>query len=260
MNQKPGFFQKAEHFLTGRGFYMVLILCLLVLGASGYYLYRSAAGTSGADDSQTTVADAAVTVTVPSQEAVDAVTAPDEAETEVLAPEPEVTEPVAIDEPAEEVIAPAEETAAPSEEEELPVVEPIPVLQWPLEGEVAAAYSSTELQYNAAMGDWRAHTGVDIAAAMGSEVCAAADGTVESVTTDPIGGVTVTVSHSGGMSTSYANLDPDTLAVAAGDTVEAGQTLACVGSSAAGESTVGGHLHFSVTQDGTPVDPMDYLP
>ena len=31
MNQKPGFFQKAEHFLTGRGFYMVLILCLLVL-------------------------------------------------------------------------------------------------------------------------------------------------------------------------------------------------------------------------------------
>ena len=260
MNQKPGFFQKAEHFLTGRGFYMVLILCLLVLGASGYYLYRSAAGTAGTDDSQTTVADAAVTVTVPSQEAVDAVTAPDEAETEVLAPESEVTEPVAIDEPAEEVIAPAEETTAPAEEEELPVVEPIPVLQWPLEGEVAAAYSSTELQYNAAMGDWRAHTGVDIAAAMGSEVCAAADGTVESVTTDPIGGVTVTVSHSGGMSTSYANLDPDTLAVAAGDTVEAGQTLACVGSSAAGESTVGGHLHFSVTQDGTPVDPMDYLP
>lgn len=259
MNQKPGFFQKAEHFLTGRGFYMVLLLCLLVLGASGYYLYRSAVGTTDTDSSQTTAANAAVTVTVPSQEAVDAVTAPQETETEVSASEPEEVAPVTIDEPAEEVAAPAEETVAP-EEEELPVVEPIPVLNWPLEGEVANAYSSTELQYNAAMGDWRTHNGIDIAAAIGSEVCAAAAGTVESVTNAPIDGVTVTVSHSGGMNTGYANLDPDTLAVAAGDTVEAGQALACVGSSAAGESTVGGHLHFSVTQDGTPVDPMDYLP
>ena len=257
MNQKPGFFQKAEHFLTGRGFYLVLILCLLVLGASGYYLYRSAANGVTANDSQPTAADAAVTVPVPSQEAVDAVTAPQD-EAEALAPDPEETEPVAIDEPAEEVIAPTEEAAAPAEEEELPVVEPIPVLQWPLEGEVAAAYSSTELQYNAAMGDWRTHTGIDVAAAIGSEVCAAADGTVERVASDPIDGVTVIVTHSGGMSTSYANLDPDTLAVAAGDTVEAGQTLACVGSSAAGESTVGGPLHVSVPQGGPPGDPIAY--
>ena len=41
MNEKHGFFQKLGKALNGKGFYMVLLLCLMLLGASGFYLYRT---------------------------------------------------------------------------------------------------------------------------------------------------------------------------------------------------------------------------
>ena len=97
-------------------------------------------------------------------------------------------------------------------------------------------------------------------AALGAEVLAAADGTVASVTTDPVTGTTLTLSHSGGMTTVYGNLDPDTVSAAVGDAVTAGQALACVGPSASGEgSGESAFLHFAVTVDGQSVDPQQYL-
>ena len=123
-----------------------------------------------------------------------------------------------------------------------------------------AAFSNSELTYNEAMGDWRTHNGMDISAALGAEVLAAADGTVASVTTDPVTGTTLTLSHSSGMTTVYGNLDPDTVSAAVGDAVTAGQALACVGSSASGEgSGESAFLHFAVTVDGQSVDPQQYL-
>jgi murein DD-endopeptidase MepM/ murein hydrolase activator NlpD len=62
------------------------------------------------------------------------------------------------------------------------------------------------------------------------------------------------------MTTSYGNLDPDTLNVSVGDAVSAGDALACVGSSASGEQGDGTcFLHFSVALFGEPVNPEDYL-
>lgn len=281
MNKKPGFFQKAEKALAGKGFYMVLLLCLVILGASGYFLYRTVSDISA--DAASASGGAQVTVTAP---VVEEDSTPD-TQTEPVDPKPSTTledskttaaeeeaqqvlepaaqeEAVPVDNPAEEAAEAdaqpeAEEVAAPQQEVTAPADEVPAALLWPVEGDVVAAFSSTELTYNEVMGDWRTHNGLDISADLGSEVLAAADGVVESISNDPVTGTTLTLTHSGGLSTVYGNLDPDTLSVAEGDSVTVGQALACVGSSAGEQSGEGAFLHFAVTLDGETVNPQDYL-
>ena len=102
------------------------------------------------------------------------------------------------------------------------------------------------------------HDGVDIAAEAGTPVCAAADGTVYTVCEDETMGMTVVIRHSGGYTTEYASLG-ENVSVKPGDTVKAGQTIGCVGSTALLESGVGDHVHFSVTCNGDPMDPADFF-
>ena len=71
-------------------------------------------------------------------------------------------------------------------------------------------------------------------------------------------GHTVVIRHEGGYTTRYASLTAD-LEVSAGDTVEAGQTIGYAGSSALVETTLGSHVHFSVTCQDVPVDPAEFL-
>jgi len=137
-----------------------------------------------------------------------------------------------------------------------PVVPSITVQ--PLEGEVVAAFSMDALVYNPTTADWRAHNGIDIAAAMGAEVCAASGGTVLSVTEDALMGVSVTVEGTDGYITTYANLAPNP-PVAENDTVSAGDVIGLVGATSKIETDAPPHLHFSVFKDGKAVDPAEYL-
>ena len=86
---------------------------------------------------------------------------------------------------------------------------------------------------------------------------AAADGTVLSVTEDPLMGVTVVLEHEGGYETCYASLGE--VRVKVGDTVTVGQPLGTVGNTALMESAIGDHLHFGVTCGGVPMDPAVFL-
>ena len=103
-------------------------------------------------------------------------------------------------------------------------------------------------------GDTRFHPGVDLRAAYGQDVRAAAGGRVAFAGEQGGYGLTVVVEHDNGFQTRYAHLS--TSAVAAGDTVAAGQLLARSGNS--GRST-GPHLHFEVRQHGVPVDPGAWI-
>jgi murein DD-endopeptidase MepM/ murein hydrolase activator NlpD len=99
------------------------------------------------------------------------------------------------------------------------------------------------------------HPGFDLAAASGTEVAAAARGTV--VHAGPAGtyGNLVTLRHDNGFETRYAHLSE--VDVKVGDVVEAGADLGKVGTT--GYST-GPHLHFEVRHDGQPIDPAPLLP
>ncbi len=98
------------------------------------------------------------------------------------------------------------------------------------------------------------HGGVDIAAARGSPIRAAAGGVVTFADWRGRGGQVVEIQHPAGVRTRYAHADR--LLVRVGDRVRSGEAVATVGST--GRST-GPHLHFSVERHGRLIDPSPWL-
>ena len=130
--------------------------------------------------------------------------------------------------------------------------------QAPVQGEVLSGYAMEVLSYNQTTRDWRVHNGVDFAATAGTAVTAAPDGEVYTVYEDDQMGMTVVIRHEGGYTTRYSSLGAD-VAVSAGQPVSMGQTIGTVGTSALMENALGDHVHFTVTKDDEPVDPMEFL-
>lgn len=98
------------------------------------------------------------------------------------------------------------------------------------------------------------HSGLDIAAKKGTNIKAAAGGTVIFAGYSGAYGNVVKISHGSGIKTYYAHCSK--LYVKTGDTVSAGDVIAAVGST--GRST-GNHLHFEVVKNGVSVNPQNYL-
>ena len=128
----------------------------------------------------------------------------------------------------------------------------------PAEGEVLSEYAMEVLSYNPTTRDWRVHNGVDIAAPAGTPVKAAADGQVYTIYEDDRMGMTVVIRHDGGYTTRYSSLSPD-VSVSAGQTVSMGQTIGAVGTTALMENALGDHVHFTVTKNDKPIDPMEFV-
>ncbi len=103
-------------------------------------------------------------------------------------------------------------------------------------------------------GRMQQHSGIDIAAAKGTEVFVLQEGRVSYSGWRGDYGRLVIVQHADGSETRYGHLS-DRL-VKQGDTVKAGTAIGKVGSS--GRST-GPHLHFEVRQNARPINPLPYL-
>jgi len=118
-------------------------------------------------------------------------------------------------------------------------------LIWPVSGPVTSGFGFR----------WgRMHEGIDIGAASGTPIHAAAGGTV--IWAGWLGGYgnLVVIDHHNSLATAYGH--QSALATAVGASVSQGQVIGYVGST--GHST-GPHLHFEVRVNGSPVDPLGYL-
>ena len=209
---------------AGKGYYIALILGATAIGISGYLYYRNVNDTPSTQVDATTPT---VLAGVTEREDIPA-----------IATEPSNTG-----------------ATLPSTENTVPKVFKTMA---PLEGETVAEYAMDCLSYNQTTRDWRVHNGVDIAAAEGTPVMAAADGTVYTVYDDETMGTTVVIRHEDGYTTKYSCLAQEVM-VAAGDTVSMGQQIGGVGTTALLESALEPHVHFSVTCDNEVVDPAEFL-
>ena len=205
--------------ISGKGYYIALILCALAIGITGYLYYRNT-------------------------------------ETDQLLQNPTVAADATQPGGDVQAVAPKDDQALPTQTTPAPQ-KPMTTTR-PVSGDTVSDYSMDALTYNQTTRDWRVHDGMDIAAEAGTEVCAAADGTVYTVYEDETMGMTVVLTHTGGYTTKYSSLSQE-VPVAAGDTVTAGQVIGYVGNSALFESAIGDHVHFSVSCGGDLVDPESFL-
>lgn len=98
------------------------------------------------------------------------------------------------------------------------------------------------------------HKGIDIAATRGTPILATAAGKVTFAGWSSGYGYLVKIDHGNGVETYYGHCSK--LYVSTGDTVEAGEEIAAVGST--GNST-GNHLHFEIRLNGNQVNPETFV-
>ena len=249
-DKKKSFRQSVEDFLTGRGFYIALSACVLVIGIAAWTLL-----TAG------NIADRTDVVNDVSQTA--GITTPDEMQETITKPKKDKIEKIEQQLEKQETVIPE----APEEE----TVETIAQVEtteettqtltfgWPVFGEVEVGYFADELVYSKTMLDWRTHAAIDIAASLGTKVMPCARGTVSEIYEDALMGTVVVIDHGDGLESIYANLAAEPC-VKVGDWVEMSTVIGAVGDTAIGETGQPYHLHFAMKQDGKTVDPANYLP
>ncbi len=150
--------------------------------------------------------------------------------------------------------------AAGEKSEETAVVSAMATMAMPAMGRVTTAFAMDTLVYSKTLEQWNCHSGIDIAADIGTPVKAVMDGTVVEVTNnDPKLGVVIVIDHGCGVKTLYGNLNSDKL-VKEGNQVKKGQVISAIGKTAPYEIEDPPHLHFEVLKDGKNIDPQQYLP
>ena len=251
MEEKKPFASRVEAFFAGKGFYIVLFLCIAVIGVSAWSMLAGTDKSSAAPVTEIAVANvedsvvSAAAPEIPAQSEPAALTLPEPTASAVKIPEAPVPA-------AETEIIPPVQPAAETAEERDYFIRPVA-------GEIENGYSMTALVFNRTMQDWRTHDGVDITAELGTQVKACANGRVEEIREDDLFGTTVVLSHRDGLMSIYSNLAAMPT-VSVGDQVSVGQTIGAVGDTALGEAGEVCHLHFAMSLDGESVDPTEYLP
>ncbi len=227
--------KRTDKFFAGKGFYIVLALCVAVIGVSALTIALNSGDNTDID------LNPGMTLENPTEVITE--TAP------VINEEPPEA---VVDTEKDDIIATGTWTSDDVWKEPAAWV-------WPVRGEVERDYAVETLSYDVTMQDWRTHDGIDILAEQGEVVRSAADGKVESITKDDLYGTTVVIDHGMGIKSTYSNL-ADTPTVKEGDSVKAGDVIGSVGSTAICEISQGSHIHVAMSKDGKSVNPANYLP
>jgi murein DD-endopeptidase MepM/ murein hydrolase activator NlpD len=121
---------------------------------------------------------------------------------------------------------------------------------WPMRGSITSSFGRRGFW----IGNSNFHTGVDIAAAYGTPIYAAKGGLVQQAGYGYFG-LNVWISTGAGVQNIYGHLSR--VAVYSGQYVERGQVIGWEGCSGI---CTGPHLHFEIRVNGSPVNPLRYLP
>ncbi|HBT47512.1 MAG TPA: hypothetical protein DEA73_06505 [Peptococcaceae bacterium] len=233
LRRSTAYLGRAARFLKGRGLYL-LFLTALVAGA--YYLVTNDAVFRGGGEPPSFPVEGPaepVAKPLPREPLSGAETVPEELHGKTGIHPAAATE--------------EEESAPAARQEEFTLLRPV-------EGGILTAFG---FAWAPAFGDYRFHPGLDLEGAVGQEVRAAAGGTVSLVEYSEDWRYRVVVDTGHGYQVSYANLD--SIKVAKGARVEAGDVLGTLGYPGRQEAGKPVHLHLELLKGGRTVDPAPYL-
>ena len=222
-------------FMETKGFYLVLAVCVITVGAAGYVIFGRGTPAGNVVDREEVMQEEELEVDDPKLEEI-----PDE---------PTVKDPDS--EPEKETQTKPEQ---PDTQVSKPVSVPKAVYAKPVTGKVIREFSGDTLVKDDTMGDWRTHNGTDFACAKDAKAVAFAAGTVTEVKEQGLYGLCVTVDHGSGLQSMLAGLA--TCKVKPGDRVTCGQEIGTCAGNLEAESAQESHVHLEVTKAGKYMDPM----
>ena len=132
------------------------------------------------------------------------------------------------------------------------------LMEWPVNGNILVDYSMDQTTYFPTLDQYKLSPAISVQSVEGAPVMAAVNGTIYSVEQEAQTGTTVTMELGNGYQAVYGQLS--NLAVAEGDTVKKGEIIGYVGAPTKYYSLEGSNLYFAMKKDGTPIDPIIYLP
>lgn len=277
--------KKSLRLLEKEGFYIVMFLCVCIVGTVAVWVAKSNVDRIAEDkipqNDEMNIAESEM-VDIPENEIEkqtnDIIIIDDENELDELAMTEEETEDMTQEE-TEDMTQEDSNSSENNEENKgkILVEEPTPeladndnsetveassneglVMSWPAQGQLGMGYAVETLTYSKTLEHFTTHHGIDIIAEKNTPVKAVLAGEIVEILTDSRLGITISINHENGLITRYSNLCTDAM-VNVGDKVTQGQTISGVGTSSIFESAEDPHLHFEVLLNGTSVDPMKYL-
>lgn len=216
---------KTAKFLAGKGFYLVLAVCMAAMGIAVYSVLDATDITQPQENSSIN----------------------ESSQAPILPSVPIEQEPSSIEEEPQN----SSQETEPVDNEGVATF-----FMLPLNGEILKHYDETQLQYSATYNDMRLHTGTDIKPTDSKEVVSAGDGTVSSVEENTVLGNVITVEHGGGVVIRYCGIKDIT--VNAGDIISAGFVIGQVGA-VTNECIDEEHIHIEVFKNGKPVNPEEFF-
>ena len=228
---------KNNGFLSGKGFYIALGLCMIAIGISAFV-------TLGNNDENANISNSSDT----NKNIVSNISSQLSAN---------ITQEDVPDSLVQEITS-SDENVSSKESEISKASAPVAkYFKYPVVGKITKKFSDTQLQYSLTYNDMRLHTGVDIRADEGASIKAAGDGTVLSVENDPQFGYVVKIDHGNGVTANYCGLTKSVV-VKKGDTVKVGDILGSLGTITV-ESVDAPHLHLEFFKNGKPTDPLSLI-
>lgn len=245
-NRQNSMIQRLGTFAVEKGFYIVLALCAVAIGVSGYVLFFTGSGEAVQPETDTPV----VAVQQPTAEEEELPTMP---EVKIELTQPAAQESDAPTIPTHPTVKPPKKT------ESAPAVSvgkteaQAPKFAKPTDGKVQRAFSGDTLVYDDTMADWRVHGGTDYECKEGAKVFAVADGTVKEVFYDEMLGNCVRISHDAGYESITCGLVKNAT-MKEGMAVRRGDVIGGGGGGMISESAQPMHIHVILMKDGKAVD------
>lgn len=252
--------EKIVRFLDKQGFYIVLFVCIAIIGVTTYM-------TSGRNQQPQDIADNNKVVEHIRTPKKDELEQQNEINKDIIDikvkdstsqpnEDDETKETLASNNPGKGQETKKDDTA--TKKETTTKKSSSVKMIYPVQGKITKDHVMDELVYSNTLKEWTTHPGIDIETFVGSEVKAALAGTVEEIIEDPLMGICITLDHGNGLKTFYANLSTANM-VTVGQKVDRGQIISGVGRTAGSEILDSPHLHFEVRLNGNSVDPKDYI-
>ena len=222
--------ERVTDFLSGKGFYLVLAVCLIAVGVAAFAAYG---GIDIKSDPVEEISSKSPMDTIFSSQTSSGFPAGTEA-----------SEPYSSEEELSSLVSLAPDTTAYS-------------FSSPLSGEISKSFSGDELVYSATYKDMRLHSACDIVAEEGRSVFSCGNGLVTAVFTDSELGLCVEIDHGNGIVAYYCGLK-ETLLVSEGSAVNSKTVIGHIGE-VPGECEDGFHLHLEFYKNGEVCDPMNFI-